>query len=332
MTRSAWGAAIAQLTRDVAQTDPVVVALMITVVASIALVVGWRAWRSLFQARLIEDTPVSKARSAPQGYVELEGIARAMDGAPTIAPLTGLPCCWYRYLVEEQTTTHDRNGEHRRWEVVDRGECTDTFWLEDNTGRVALDPEGAEISPKHKDAWNSNSGFSRSPALPDTVATFMRTFFLTRDSVNPHRFTEWRINSGDPLYALGLLKNVSSYTSAPTINEDVSQLLREWKKNQPALKQQFDLNKDGQIDEREWMLVRAQARREVMKTRAQHAEKSIEGINLLGPTRDSARPFIVSAYPQQQLIQRYRWAAMFYGLGFFAAGSIGIWLAHARFG
>ncbi len=325
----ARGGILADLARDIAQADPTHVKIAIVAVALGAGFGLWRAWANLAKVRLIAT---SKTRSAPQGYVELEGIARSMDGAPTIAPLTGLRCCWFRYIVEEQTITHYKGGEQRRWQVVDRGESTDTFWLEDNTGRVAVDSEGAEIAPKHKEVWSSSSGFTRSPAMPDAVATFMRTFFVTRQSGNPHRFTEWRINSGDPIYALGLLKNVSSYTSTPTVDEDVSTLLHEWKRNQPALKTRFDLNHDGQIDEKEWMLARAQARREVMKARQEQMETFTDGINLLGPTHDRARPFILSAFPQRQLVQRYRWAAALYGAGLFVFGAVGIWMFHARFG
>jgi len=323
---------LAALADHVARASPA--SATIAIVASVigAAFAGWRAWRLLFEARLIEDTPRSKARSAPQGYVEIQGAARAMNGAPTIAPLTGLPCCWHRFIVEECTTTYRNGRRETRWQTVDRGESTDTFWLEDDTGHVAIDPEGAEMSPKHKDVWTSASSFSGSPAMPDAVATFMRTFFVTRTSDNPHRFTEWRVNSGDPLYALGLLKNVSSYTDTPSVDDDVRALLHEWKQDQAALKARFDLNHDGQIDEKEWMLARAQARRETAKARTQQTQTFNDGINLLGATHDRARPYILSAYPQAQLLRRTQRAAALYAAGFFALGSLGLWLLHARFG
>ena len=58
------------------------------------------AFRNLARARLIEDTPTSRVRSAHQGYVELEGEAAAMQGEPILSPLTQTACCWFRYKIE----------------------------------------------------------------------------------------------------------------------------------------------------------------------------------------------------------------------------------------
>ena len=50
------------------------------------------AFRAIRRARLIEDVPTSKIRSAVQGYVELIGHAEAMEGPAIVAPLSQLPC------------------------------------------------------------------------------------------------------------------------------------------------------------------------------------------------------------------------------------------------
>src|SRR6185437_10711017 len=55
--------------------------------------------RSLNEKRLIENMPRSKVRSAAMGLVEMYGIAIAKS--PQIAPISGLPCCWWHYRVEE---------------------------------------------------------------------------------------------------------------------------------------------------------------------------------------------------------------------------------------
>lgn len=324
--------AFAELAHEVAQADPAFVGAVIAMAATLAALGLWRAWANLNKVRLIEDTPTSKARSAHQGYVELEGSARAMDGAPTIAPLTGLPCCWYRFLVEEQITTHHQGKAQTRWQTVDRGESTDTFWLEDDSGRVAVDPEGAEIEARHKDVWRSGSSFSNAPTLPTHVASFMQSFVATHRSGNPHRFTEWRINNRDPLYAIGLLKNVGSHATLSSVDDDARALLHDWKQDQATLQRRFDLNQDGKVDEKEWMLARAQARREAMKQRTEQMKTFADGINLLGPTKDRNRPYILSAYLQANLLARYRWRVAMYGTGFFALGALAVWLFNARFG
>jgi hypothetical protein len=130
---------------------------------------------------------------------------------------------------------------------------------------------------------------------------------------------------------LGLLKSVSSYTSMPTVDEDVHELLKDWKKDQPTLLQRFDLNKDGKIDEKEWMLARSQARRDVMKNRQEQVINSADGLNVLGPTRDGSRPYILSAFTQAELTKRYKlWAALYAGACFFL-GLAAVWVFNAKF-
>lgn len=317
----------ADLTQSVRQSDPAAVAVGIALLAGAAVFAAWRAWRALHSARTIEDIPTSRIRSAPMGYVELEGAGRLMDGPPIVAPLTGLPCVWYRYRVEEQVTTYHRGRAQRRWQAVDRGESTETFWLEDDTGRVAVDPEGADVTPRHKDVWQARkvTGGINYPA-------YIASFLATHAGPNPHRFTEERINPGEPVYALGFLRNVGSLQNPTTVDEDVRELLRAWKKDQPRLHERFDLNRDGRLDAQEWLLARSQARREALRARADLQNTYAAGINLLGPANDSRRPYLLSAYTQSQLTTRYRLHAALFGTGFFLLGTAAAWLFHVRFG
>lgn len=299
------------------------IAIAIGVLAVGAAVAGWRAHRFLNHARAVEDIPTAKTRSAPQGYVELEGTGRNLEDAALDAPLSGLPCLWYRYKIEE----HVSSGRKSHWRTVDQGESHATFWLEDDTGRALIDPDGAEITPKHKDVWRSNSGLSTSPLSAPGVAKFL----LGRSSLNPHRFTEERLMAGEPLYALGLLKNLTSLHDGPTLAEEVRKRLNEWKANQPQLKARFDLDKDGKIDEKEWLLARAQAKREIEAARRMNRDFS-EGVNIMTAAGDSKRPYLLSAHRQSQLVKHFRLWLVLYGLGFFAAGSVALWLFNARFG
>jgi hypothetical protein len=323
MSDPTWLAALA---REVADTDPLIVGIGIGLSALGSAYCGLRAWHGLHKARTIEDIPTAKARSAPQGYVELEGAGRLMDGPPIVAPLSGLPCVWFRYRIEEQVTTEHRGHTQTRWQTVARGESTEVFWLEDDTGRVAVDPEGADVTPKHKDVWQSRS-MTGGINYPATITNFL----TTHPGPNPYRFTEVRINPGDRLYALGMLKNVASYINQPTLDEEVRELLRVWKQDQADLKQRFDLNRDGNIDQQEWMLARAAARREAQKTRRETQMQFTDGINLLSRPADTRRPYILSAYPQKHLVKRYRSAAALYGTGFFLLGIAAVWLFNTRF-
>jgi hypothetical protein len=324
-----FGQRLTDFSLSVSQADPQFTGFGIAALTIGAGAAAWFAWRGLYRARLLEDMPTSKARSAAQGYVELEGRGKLLDGAPMVAPLSGLPCVWYRYKVEEQITVHNPKGpDYHQWRTVDQGESTETFWLEDDTGHVVVDPEGAEVTPAHVDVWHTGMFGSNSPLH----SNFVIDFTATRGGGNPHRFTEWRINPGEPVFALGLLKNLGSHLNPNTLDEDAHQILVEWKQDQPKLKERFDLNKDGKIDDQEWMLARAQARREAHKARQAQQEKFSDGLNLLGRTGDRNRPFLLSAHPQSRLTRRYRWQAILGGAGFLLLGAAALWLYNTRFG
>jgi hypothetical protein len=182
-----------------------------------------RRWRA------IGDTPTSQVASAAQGYVELAGRARNHPNGKVIAPHSLLPCCWYRYLVEQRSS--DRKG----WRTVDEGESVASFLLVDRTGEVTIEPEGAEVLARAKETW-------------------------TRGDM---RYTEWLILENDPLYALPTAKDA---------HEDIGELLAAWKTDQPDLLRRFDLNRDGLLDFEEWMLARAEAKRQVDRAHAELRE------------------------------------------------------------
>jgi hypothetical protein len=83
-------------------------------------------------------------------------------------------------------------------------------------------------------------------------------------------------------------------------------MLAAWKRNKPELLAHFDLDKDGQISEKEWMLARAQARRDVRKT---HTEIRVQpGTHMLHQPRDG-RLFLISNVGANKLERRYKlWA------------------------
>ncbi len=73
--------------------------------------VGFFLWKKFFQhARMMEDMPRSKIRSAAQGFVELSGIQDPLEGTPLSAPLTGSACTWWDYKIEKRKRTRNSKG------------------------------------------------------------------------------------------------------------------------------------------------------------------------------------------------------------------------------
>lgn len=274
------------------------------------------AFYYFLRKRIIEDTPTARIRSAAQGYVELTGIGKLMDGPPIISPLTGTQCTWYSYRIEERR----RSGRRTRWVTVDKGTSDELFILEDETGTCVIDPEGAGITPAAKDIWYGST------PRPASGPGGGRRWFSGRR----YRYTEQRLHPGEPLYAIGLFETVGGAGGHFNVDGDVRELLREWKRGSERLLEKFDRNRDGEIDVQEWEAVRQQAYREVM---VRHAErKTAEPMNLMTATHDRRRPYILSAVPQDDLVRRFHHYSAVLILLFFATGATATWLIGLRLG
>lgn len=267
------------------------------ILAAVAAAGGWgfvsgfRWWR---WARLIEDTPTSRVRSAAQGYAELIGTGRRLAGAPVVAPLSRRPCTWWSYSVSRRTRDDRGRG---RWSVVRRGVSDSLFCLEDGTGRCIIDPEGAEVLPSASDAW-----YGETP-LPVAGPPMRRGF---RGFGSDYRYREWRMHDGDPLYAIGWFRTESNLEPA-AVDEEVAALLRQWKRDPAALMRRFDTDGDGTLTLPEWERARADAHRQVTAERRSHAAEP--GIHVLEKPRDG-RPFLLAAGDAPALARRYRLQAL----------------------
>ena len=119
--------------------DPLECRLIIAAAVMIALAAFVAAFVFVRRARLIEDTPTSRLRSAALGYVELEGEAVMMAGVPIVAPFTLTPCAWFRYCIEERV---DDKGALGRWRTHTHGASDGLFALRDDTGRCMATRKG----------------------------------------------------------------------------------------------------------------------------------------------------------------------------------------------
>ncbi len=301
--------------------------LLVAVLCLVALLALYFAFRNLYRARLIEDTPTSRIRSASQGYVELIGTAAMMSGEPVIAPLSGLPCCWWRYTIEHKND--------KGWRVTRAEKSDSLFLLRDETGDCIIDPDGAAISPSGRTVWY---GATPSPAAgPDTGSgTFniQSTVFglnvsVNNTFVNDYRYTEETIIAGDPLYAIGLFKSLGEADRQAIRDDMIKERLRQWKADHACLLKRFDRNRDGHIDEREWDLARRSARSEVM--REQMRERDDHTIHTLSDTGSRTRPLLISTREEFDIVRRFRlWAGSLL-LAFLLIGAMTVWAITARF-
>ena len=104
----------------------------------------WLFWRSINYLRLvriIEDTPSTNIASTPQGMVEVKGKTLPLENQVLMVPRKNIPCVWYRYVQ-----TYEYNDDEQSEPEVK--ESHERFYIEDHTGKCAIDPVYAEIHPK----------------------------------------------------------------------------------------------------------------------------------------------------------------------------------------
>jgi len=291
-----------------------------TVAAATALYFGFRY---LIRARLIENTPTARVRSAHQGYVELNGIARSMAGDPIHAPLTGVECCWYRTKVEK------RGGKN--WHTVQKKTSGHLFLLQDATGACIIDPDGAHVTASDRSVWYGPSRHPLHPAQSQerrTKSLMAQVAKLLSKDISGgqrrYRYTEERIFQGDPLYAIGLFKTQDELDRRESRRELMLGLLRDWKQTPDSLLSRFDHDRNGRIDNDEWEAARQAADREAA---AIHDRQQAGQIPHLLSKPDAIRyPYILSTDPEFTLVRRFRWLAAANLSLFLAAGTLAVWL------
>jgi hypothetical protein len=291
-----------------------------------SLLAFYYAFRNLHRARLIEDTPTSRIRSAPQGYVELIGEAAMMRGEPIIAPLSGSPCCWWRYVIEHK--------QEKGWRTSRAAKSDGLFLIRDDTGECIVDPDDAMITPSDKQVWyGPNAMPSAGPdlgigSLHTDVSLFGLEISLNNTISNEYRYTEETIMPGDPLYAIGLFRSLGESDRQAIRDERIKERLRQWKADHATLLKRFDRNRDGQIDLDEWESVRRSATREVRQEQMQEDQQPIHTLSATGSTR---RPLLISTREEFDIVRRYRTFSLAALAGFFLLGTAAVWMLTIRF-
>ncbi len=283
--------------------------LLVAGLAAAAAYSFWYAFKAWARNRVIEDTPTSRVRSAAQGYVELNGRCLPAADSHNRAPLTGIPCAWWRYKIERR----GYNGRSRSWSTVDSGTSTEPFLLDDGTGRCLIDPSGAEVFPGATDVWYGPDAWPQ-VRIPNGTGAF--AWLVDNLVTDTYRYTEYRLQSDGPVYAIGAFRSLGG-VSVESPDGAVSELLREWKRDQAALLARFDGNHDGALSAAEWDQARAAARKQVLDGRA--AEPRPPSLNVLADPTDG-RSFLLAASDGESLARRFRRRALA-GIGGFLGSS-----------
>ena len=247
-------------------------------------------FRQLRKKNMIENVPSSPIRSVAMGLAEIKGRAPAA-APPLTAPLSGAPCHYFRYRVEEE---RHRSKGGKEWVTIDQGESNVPFHVEDPTGRILVNPAGAELLLK-RDYQKIERG---------------EGWFGKRK-----RYSEWRIDPAEFVYVIGSVSKLRDMVADR--RAVLQERLRQVKKD-PETARRFDLDDNGALDEREWAGAVAVVKDELL--REELSKGSGDGReNLVISAGELESTFVISDRDERGITTALGWKAF----GSVAAGGTG---------
>ena len=254
-------------------------------------------YKKIRHARRLLDTPTSKIRSAAQGFVEIKAYSKNI--APMISPLTGTPCCWWRYKVEKISSS----GSNKHWQTINEGESTVGFIIYDETGECMVHPEGADVYPHRQRKWYGHT------AKPDNRS--LSQIGLNKD----YKYSEELLFEGLPLFAQGMF-----YTFRPNAHltgPDQGDIINEWIKDHKRLLKKYDENGNKILDPQEWQRVLFDVEQEFFSRQKKFKENNPKSVNILS---EQGLPknlnFILSGKSEKELYKHKKIMSFVYFIGF----------------
>jgi hypothetical protein len=262
---------------------------------------------------MIENLPTSKARSVAMGLAELEGRAKALK-EPMSSPVRGLPCVWYKVRVTKVVQT----GKGKRVEVFLTQEVRVPFILEDETGRVIVRPDGADIvGIDICDMWLA--GRIEPPADVRKFCNLTGVPWRGSAGNASFRIQEWALLVDTYIYVMGEAGRAAD--PARDRRALVTARLREWLKS-PEKRAALDADGNGVLEPEEWDAARDKVQTEVLIQDTASVDSAAPEIVISSPRSGY---FIIAAGGEQRALkaQGYPTVLLTAGLVFFGAG---VWL------
>ena len=237
--------------------------------------------------RFMDGTATSKIRSAPQGHVELKGLGEWLPDGAIRSPFSNSRCVWYHCTIDKRR----RSGKRTTWTNISDDRSEHLFRLVDDTGECIVDPDDAHVIPESDRTWygNSTEAGKQGPGAS-----------LLGLGLGKYRFRERLIRPATQVYALGAFHTVYSNPSDEFVAARVEALVKQWKIQPQRYLREFDLDRNGKIQQQEWQAVRAGARREVLAEIAREQREH----HVLSRPLDRKHPYILSAVPEESLVLR----------------------------
>jgi hypothetical protein len=258
-------------------------------------------FRLLHLKRLIENTPTSKVRSIAMGRVEVHGTARRQYAL--FSPMTNIACIYYRLV------RYKRNQKNN-WvvsSITSSGHVP--FWIEDETGRVSVDPSAATVKAGHRQESMAEGG----------------TAFTSLGGPD-EKWVEEMIYDGALVYVLGEAQLKKS-DRAP-IQQRRAEALRRIKQDSQKLAS-YDANQDGKLDEDEWQVARDKVDDQLLHEDLRQSSRNRRQVDqvVISKPRHCGLPFVIAETASEaKLTGRYAWVIWLMFAAACVCSGLSIWL------
>ncbi|MEA3465460.1 MAG: GIDE domain-containing protein [Thermodesulfobacteriota bacterium] len=252
-----------------------------------ALISAGSLWAAIHYWRLkrrIEATPTSKTRSAAMGMIEVHG--QAKRAYALVSPISQLPCVYYCLKRYRRT---NRDKQWKLSQVTTSG--TVPFLLEDDSGQISIDPQGAKLSPK-----TSIEGF---PGQSNIL-------FTSNSEANPYeKWKEEVFHEGCTLYVMGFARVLDK--GRGNMRQNVAKKLRDLKTDRNKL-MRYDQDGDGNIDAAEWDQARSDMEQQVLHEKLHRGQQRSNQQLVIGAPPQKGLPFIIAETASEaHLTRNYSW-------------------------
>jgi hypothetical protein len=176
------------------------------------------------------------------------------------------------------------------------------------------------VFPSVTNVWYGPEEWPRNGFIPDGRG--MLGWLAARFATGDYRYIEERLSLHEEIYAIGAFRSVGG-AGAVDPQDAVTEVLREWKKDQPDLLARFDTNHDGAISAAEWERAREAARRQVIEETANAVPPPT--VNVLSEPGDG-RAFLLAASGGESLARRFKVRAIAALGGFLGSSAALTWL------
>ena len=182
-------------------SDPIIFALIAVPVGAYYFISGFHKWSCY---NTISNTPTSKVEAIAAGFIEVYGEVLP-KGEYLKGPFFGEDCVFYSYTIEEYRS----HGKHSSWDVIRRGQSDAPFFVQDETGKIEIDPGGAEFEVVDRRQVAVQPGES-TPKIREFLAEINLADNVSLVDLGPihlganlRRYTEYVLEKGQKIFATG---------------------------------------------------------------------------------------------------------------------------------